>query len=273
MSKLYMFILVFFCGAAFGQEREIAITIDDLPLVASKMNTPANEARSIERFTNIVNAFKDNQVPVTGFVIAGAIEKDQWAFLQQFRDAGFELGNHTYSHPNLNGMSAEKYIADVDRADKKLSPILTSPKYFRYPYLAEGNKKTKPEVMEYLTEHGYTVAPVTIDSKDYAFNERVYRTPYRQREKFIAKIKQQYLDFIWKQTLRAEKFAKPGVPAKQILLLHANLINSYLLNDVLQMYKQNGYKFISLTEALQNPAPEIIFPANEKVEQSSAEGV
>ncbi|OGV29616.1 MAG: polysaccharide deacetylase [Legionellales bacterium RIFCSPHIGHO2_12_FULL_35_11] len=264
LSCLLLFLLV--TSQCFSQSinatREIAITIDDLPLVASKMDTPGNQQRSTERFTKIVQAFSENNVPTTGFVIAGAIGKGQWAFIEQFRDAGLMIGNHTYSHFNLNNMSAEKYIADVDRADKKLAPVLTTPKYFRYPYLAEGSKLTKPKVLAYLVEHHYTIAPVTIDSKDYRFNEQLYHVPYRTREAYINKIKPAYLAYIWSQTLKAELRAK-GQPVKQILLIHANLLNSYVLGDIIQMYKKNGYTFISLTEALKNPAPALSFPAME----------
>jgi len=242
--------------SSFASPREIAITIDDLPLVASKMNTPGNQQRATERFDSIVKVLRDNHIPATGFVIAGAIEKGQMAFLKEFVDAGLGLGNHTYSHRNLNRMSSDAYIADVDKADKILTPLMTTPKYFRYPYLAEGTKETKPKVLAYLTEHGYTIAPVTIDSKDFQFNERLYKVPFRSRVDYIMKFKPTYLAFIWKQTLAAEKRAK-GKPVKQILLIHANLLNSYLLGDVIEMYKKNGYTFISLAEALKNPAPDI----------------
>lgn len=260
MLKRLLFSFVLFSSACSAQEREIAITIDDLPLVASRMNTDANRQRSIDRFTAIVQAFEKYKVPATGFVIAGAIAKGQWAFLEQFKNAGLMLGNHTYSHYNLNTMSAEKYIADIDRADKILAPIISTPKYFRYPYLAVGNKNSKPKVLAYLKDHDYIVAPVTIDSKDFAFNERLYKVPFRSREQYIQKLKPEYLAYIWKQTLRAEKNS-PSTESKQILLIHANLLNSYLLGDILEMYQKNGYKFISLTDALKNPAPQLLFPA------------
>lgn len=262
MKKIAAIGLLLCAVQCIGQTREIAITIDDLPLVASKMNTPGNQQRSIERFNKIIQAFVDNKVPATGFIIAGAIEKGQWSFLEDFRKAGLELGNHTYSHHSLNQMGADQYIADIDRADKIIAPLMTEPKYFRYPYLAEGNKVSKPKVMQYLTEHGYTVAPVTIDSKDFEFNEQLYRIPYRAREKNINQVKKRYLAYIWNATLKAEKKAN-GRPVKQILLIHANLLNSYVLGDLLQMYKQNGYTFITLTEALKNPAPALTFPAIE----------
>lgn len=251
--------LALFSSTALAQFREIAITIDDLPLVASQMNTPANQQRSTERFNKIIEAFQNYHVPATGFVIAGAIEKGQWAFLERFRDAGFALGNHTYTHKSVGQLGAEKYITDVDKADKKLATILTTPKYFRYPYLAEGSGQSKQSVIDYLNANHYTIAPVTIDSKDFQFNEQLYKVPYRLREGYISKLKQRYLSYIWQQTLKAEKRAE-GKPVKQILLIHANLLNSYVLADILEMYKKNGYHFISLTEALKNPAPAIILP-------------
>lgn len=243
--------------AGFAQTREIAITIDDLPLVGSKMNTPGNQQRATERFMKIIAAFKEYNVPATGFVIGGAIEKGQWDFLKKFQEAGLMIGNHTYSHKNLNTVGAEKYIADIDKADKKLENIMTKPLYFRYPYLAEGRGENKKKVEEYLASKHYTIAPVTIDSKDFQFNEQLYHVPYRAREKYIeTTMKARYLNYIWQQTLKAEKKAG-GKPVKQILLIHANVLNSYVLGDILEMYKKNGYRFISLTEALKNPAPEI----------------
>lgn len=257
MLKLLFLFIALFSSVCFA-EREIAITMDDLPLVASRMNTPGNQQRSTERFTQIVQTFQKYRVPAIGFVIAGAIEKGQWAFLEQFRQAGFMLGNHTYTHYDLDQVSAEKYIADIDRADKILTPIMTTPKYFRYPYLAEGNKAKKQKVYDYLNEHHYIIAPVTIDSKDFAFNEMLYKVPYHSREQYIQKLKPRYLAYIWKQTLQAEKRAH-GKNVKQILLIHANILNSYVLGDILEMYQKNGYKFISLTEALRNPAPPLNF--------------
>ena len=260
MFKSLFLFTALFSSICFSQDREIAITMDDLPLVASRMNTPGNIQRSTDRFNQIVQTFQKYKVPATGFVIAGAIEKGQWEFLEKFRNAGFTVGNHTYSHYNLNQMSAEKYLADVDKADKILTPIMTTPKYFRYPYLAEGVGNSRQKVYDYLDAHHYTIAPVTIDSKDYEFNEMTYKVPYHSRINYIQKLKLRYLAYIWQQTLLAEK-RNDGKGGKQILLIHANILNSYVLGDILEMYQKNGYKFISLTEALKNPAPALRFPA------------
>lgn len=256
MIKSLFIYATLFSSLSFAQEREIAITLDDLPLVASKMNTIHDQLLATGRFANIVQALSKYKVPTTGFVIAGAIQRGQWGFLEQFRQAGFMLGNHTYSHYNLNHRSAEEYIMDIDRADKLLAPIMTNPKYFRYPYLAEGSPLTQQKVYAYLNAHHYIIAPVTIDSGDYNFNALIYKIPIPLRGHFISLLKPFYLAYVWKHTLEAEKRAQEeGQGTKQIILLHANLLNSYLLKDILEMYQKNGYKFISLTEALKSPAP------------------
>lgn len=272
-------LLSIFNMPCFAEEREIAITIDDLPFVGSGTNTPANLKRTQDRFMAIVKALVDNQVPATGFAIGGAIAKNEWDLLQTFRDQGLTLGNHTYTHRSLNGMTAEKYIADIERADKVLAPVMSDPKYFRYPYLAEGNGEKKKEVQEFLAAHQYIIAPVTIDSKDYEFNAQFYRIAYRNRAQALKQFKKRYLAFIWKQTLRAEQKAQKysGKPVKHILLLHANLLNSLCLNDVIAMYKENGYTFISLADALKgNTAPVIndsnLFPSSpEEIKERKVE--
>lgn len=252
------------CFATEG--REIAITIDDLPFVGSGTSTPANLKRTQDRFMAIVKALVDNQVPATGFAIGGAVAKNEWDLLELFRNQGFALGNHTYTHQSLNNMSASKYIADIERADTKLASVMTEPKYFRYPYLAEGTGEKKQKVLDYLAAHQYTIAPVTIDSKDYEFNAQFYKIPYSKRAQNLNQFKKRYLAYIWKQTLAAER--RDGQPRKQILLIHANLLNSLCLEDIIELYRKNGYKFISLADALKgNTAQPLI--NNAKSEKDS----
>jgi peptidoglycan-N-acetylglucosamine deacetylase len=233
----------------------VAITIDDLPFVGTGSDSRALD-RTQKRFLKLVQHLVDNKVPATGFVIANSIGKGQWQLLEEFRNDGFSIGNHTYSHANLNRMSTESYIREIARADEILAPIMTQPKYFRYPYLAEGrNDERKQAILDYLAAQKYTVAPVTIDSKDYLFNERLLRIHWREREHYLSHIKNDYLNFIWQQTMRAEN-SKHNPYKKQILLLHANLLNSYVLGDIIALYRDHDYCFVSLQEALESNSQE-----------------
>jgi peptidoglycan-N-acetylglucosamine deacetylase len=227
-----------------AQKRVIAITIDDLPFVGKSKNLHLNM---------ILDAIKTNDIPVTAFVIAGEIEPKNWQMLHKFREAGLGLGNHTLSHINLNKVDTMAYIQDIEAADKILLPVLTEPRYFRYPYLAmsEGNKKNK--VLKYLAAKNYQIAPITIDSKDFIFNQLLLAVPAKERRGFLKVLKPCYLYFLWQQTLKAEKKHQ-----SQILLIHANLLNAYVLPDIINLYRKKGFSFISLGDALktfhENPA-------------------
>lgn len=240
---LTLLLLFTIANNSFAQKRELAITIDDLPFVGESQNFHLNM---------IIEAFKTNAVPATGFIIAREVTAQNLPMLRKFQEAGLGLGNHTLSHANLNRMSPEAYIQDIATADKILSPVLTEPKFFRYPYLAmsQGNKKDK--VIRFLSSKNYQIAPISIDSKDFVFNQLLLSVPQNERRKFLEVLKPCYLDFIWQQTLKAEEHTryirKPD--QAQILLIHANLLNAYVLPDIINLFKQNGFSFVSLENAL-----------------------
>ncbi|KTD08991.1 polysaccharide deacetylase domain-containing protein [Legionella gratiana] len=221
----------------------LSITIDDLPFVGEYRNFHLN--MMIETMTK-------EQVPATGFIIASEVRKNNWDILRKFRDAGFGLGNHTLSHANLNKMDAEEYIYEIQKADKILLPVLTEPKYFRYPYLAMSSGRKKEDILCYLAQKNYHVAPITIDSKDFVFNQRLLSVPEINRRAYLDELKPFYLDFIWQQTLRAEEHNQfhHNNDQAQILLIHANLLNAYVLPDIIHLYQQKGYAFVSLENAL-----------------------
>ncbi|AHE67187.1 putative xylanase/chitin deacetylase [Legionella oakridgensis ATCC 33761 = DSM 21215] len=82
----------FLTNVSVAQNRQVAITIDDLPFVGESKNFHLNM---------IIESFKDNEVPATGFIIANNVKPENWPVLRKFRDAGLGLGNHTSSHINL----------------------------------------------------------------------------------------------------------------------------------------------------------------------------
>lgn len=227
----------------FSSKKTISITIDDLPFVGEYRNF---------HLKMMIDTMTKEHIPATGFIIAKEVRKNNWETLRQFRDAGFGLGNHTLSHANLNKVNTQDYIHEIQLADKILLPVLTEPKYFRYPYLAMSSGQKKEDILCYLAQKNYQVAPITIDSKDFVFNQRLLSVPEVNRRAYLEQLKSFYLDFIWQQTLSAEEHNQfHQNPAQaQILLIHANLLNAYVLPDIINLYKKNGYKFVRLQEAL-----------------------
>lgn len=260
--KYYFFSLFFLISTSipgFAQKKEIAITIDDLPFVGEMRNFHLNM---------MINTMTEQQIPATGFIIAKEVRPDSWVMLNKFRDAGFSLGNHTFSHANLNKLESTEYIKEIKSADKILSPVLTEPKYFRYPYLAMSTGAKREAILCYLAKKNYQVAPITIDSKDFIFNQRLLSVPELDRRTYLTEMKPFYLDFIWQQTIKAEEHTQyhRNPDQAQILLIHANLLNAYVLPDIIKLYKEKGYTFVKLEDALNtfkesihcskhNPAP------------------
>ena len=242
-ALLAFLLLISLTTLSFAQKREIAITIDDLPFVGEAQNFHLNM---------ILDSIKANEVPVTGFIIAKEVNSKNLKMLHKFHDAGLGLGNHTLTHANLNNMNSETYIQEIETADKILSAVLTEPKYFRYPYLITGVGRKKEEVMHYLLSKNYQVAPITIDSKDFMFNQLLLSVAQNERRHFLQVLKRCYLDFIWQQTLKAEEHNRynHNPDQAQILLIHANLLNAYVLPDIISLYRQNGFNFVTLTAAL-----------------------
>jgi peptidoglycan/xylan/chitin deacetylase (PgdA/CDA1 family) len=236
-------LLILFTPMSFAINKQIAITIDDLPFVGEAKNF---------HLDRIITTLKEHDITATGFIIAGNIRPDNWPVLQKFKEAGLGLGNHTLTHANLNLLKPEAYIHEIDAADKILQPVLTEPKYFRYPYLATGSGEKKEKIKQFLTTKHYEVAPITVDSKDFVFNNILLGVPEKERRSYINSLKQAYIEFIWQQTKQAEERAHYPKKADQaqILLIHANLLNAYLLPDIINLYEQNGYTFVSLNDAL-----------------------
>ena len=95
-----------------------------------------------------------------------------------WHQAGLGLGNHTFSHPNLNRVTASEYIADIERNEAVLAEV-AGPRWeriFRYPYLHEGDTLQKRDaVRRWLTARGYQIAQVTVYFDDWAWNDAPMR--------------------------------------------------------------------------------------------------
>lgn len=215
--------------------QDIVLTIDDLPFVGEAVNLHLNM---------IIDVLKKYNIPATGFVIAGNVHHENWPVLQKFKDAGFGIGNHTLSHVNAQNLSAANYINEIAKADKILAPVLTNPKFFRYPYLITGEGAKKSKIQAYLAANHYRIAPITIDSKDFIFNQLLLSVPEKERRNFLLFLKPCYINFIWQQTLQSRLSHPTG--HTPILLIHSNLLNAYTLTDIIELFQKNGYKFVSL---------------------------
>jgi peptidoglycan/xylan/chitin deacetylase (PgdA/CDA1 family) len=165
--KLWLTAFVFFISATgFGQK--IAITFDDLPLNGA---LPPGVTRA-EIARDAIAILKKNHVPPTyGFINAKKLEGDaDVAEALKIWAAAEPIGNHTYSHPDLNANPPEAFEREVEQNEPVLE-LLAAPgadwHWLRYPYLHEGDTLEKRHaVRAYLATHNYKIAQVTMDWED-----------------------------------------------------------------------------------------------------------
>jgi peptidoglycan-N-acetylglucosamine deacetylase len=250
-------------GAALAQNkgREIAITIDDLPL-----NGPSFEVKRLDEMTRkLLYAIKKHKAPTVGFVNESQLyvtgETDaRIAILKTWVDAGVELGNHTFSHMGFENASLAAYQDDFIRGETLCRMLMKQKgqtiRYFRHPFLQMGKTLELEQAFEkFIAERGYQIAPVTIDSKDWMFLAAYASAKKQGDAKMLATVSEEYLKFVGLAFEYVEKTAGElfGQDIKHILLLHSNELNADNLDALLSLLKNRGYQFITLEQALTDP--------------------
>jgi len=254
LRQLSFSVLAFFLATkSAAHSKKVAITIDDLPVV---WDTHFPENQQLEIFRKILTALHKYQVKTIGFTIGGAIKNHQEQLLTEMLLAGHEIGNHSYSHPDFNNTTIDTYRNDILRGDEALSVWRERIRYFRFPYLHRGNTEfKKAEMASFLSGLGYKVVPVSILSRDWAYNADYIHAWKLGDEEKMQSIGRAYLQHIKDVTHTSEVLAdaKLGRTIDHILLLHMNFINSVYLEDVLDWYHHSGWKFLTTEDALTDP--------------------
>jgi peptidoglycan/xylan/chitin deacetylase (PgdA/CDA1 family) len=183
------------------------------------------------------------------------------AAIEQWLDAGFDVGNHAYSHPDLNRTPLPKYTDDIIKGEVVMRPLIERRRrkliWFRHPYLHTGpTPEAARGLREFLDQRGYRAAPVTVDYSDYSF-AGVYSRLLRRGDQATAdKVFQAYLDQVDLGFEHSERVSREllGYELPQVLLIHCNELNSVSLRESIARIRKRGYRFVSLEEALEDPA-------------------
>jgi len=249
--------------------REAAVTFDDLPVISVTGMDAAARRTMTRRLLAEIGALK---VPVVGFVNEyglygfghdrhGAPDRNGIALLQMWLDAGLELGNHTFAHTDLHATPTATFDADVIRGERATAKLLRRQgrrlRYFRHPYLHTGRDlATRQDVERFLAGRGYRVAPVTVDNDDYIFAAAYSKAAERGDARMMRRLTTTYIRYTKRVFHYSERLSVTlfGREIKQVVLLHANLLNADHFSDIARMMRQRGYSFISLDAALRDDA-------------------
>jgi len=260
-------LLAFAALSAHAQSRTVAITVDDLPCAnCAPINPDGSTQHGLMEATNrrLLAALLQARIPVTGLVVTETAEQagdTGKRSLQLWLDDGFDLGSHSYSHPDLSSISAEQMEAEIDRADAMLRPLLAANgrklQFFRFPYNHTGETEAKHDtIAAFLKSRGYQVATCTIDTSDYEFASAYARAIGANNLEIANRIRQEYLSYSATEIdfYAALNRQVLGYEPPEVMLLHDSLLNADALEDILALFRSRGYRFVSLAEAQNDPA-------------------
>jgi peptidoglycan/xylan/chitin deacetylase (PgdA/CDA1 family) len=243
--------------AVSARAQQLAFTWDDL---ASHSALPPGETR-VEIGRKLIAAMKEAHMPpVYGFVNGIHTEDEPLStpMLKEWRDAGLPLGNHTWSHTNLNQKPLAEWEADTLKNEAVLKSYMSGEDWhwIRYPNLAEGDTPQKREdARKFLGEHGYKIAGVTMSFGDYLYNGPYARCVAKKDATSIAQLEASYLaaaDATIDYTRGMSK-ALYGHDIPYVLLMHVGALDARMLPRLLKLYRDKGFTFVSMQDAEKDP--------------------
>jgi len=138
-----------------SQDKKIAITFDDGP---DPQWTP-----------KILDVLKQNNATATFFVIGSRGDLNS-SLLQEIVNNGNEVGNHTFTHPDISLISQEQFHIELNATQRLFESVLNRQSVlFRPPYGEDVEPDTPDQVLPLLfsSNLGYYTVGMKIDPQDY----------------------------------------------------------------------------------------------------------
>ncbi|WP_276479844.1 polysaccharide deacetylase family protein [Paraflavitalea pollutisoli] len=210
--------------------KQVALTFDDGP---DPTYTP-----------QVLDILKKEQVPAAFFVI-GVQAENNLPLLKRIYREGHEIGNHTFTHPNIAAVSAERAGTEME-ATRLLIEAITgrSTVLFRAPYNADSEPSTDAELrpISLSKQQNYYTIGESIDPNDWEPGVNA--------------------DSVYNRTIREYE----ENPSKGIILLHDAGRNRQATVDalprIIHYFKQHGIAFTTIAGLLGKTRDEVMPPVN-----------
>lgn len=226
---------------------QVAVTLDDFNIFDTPTLTGA------ARNQMILDALKSHNLKAAAFVNGKYFDNEKnLPLLRAWDERGHMIGNHSYSHFYYHNTELDIFTGDILRNEALLKQLPRFRKYFRFPYLKEGKTaEQRDRLRAFLKEQGYRNGHVTIDASDWYVDQRLRARLKANPNANTVPYRDFYLQHIYERATYYDELARKilGRSVKHTLLIHHNVLNGLFLGDLLQMFKDKGWKLISPEEA------------------------
>lgn len=183
----------------------------------------------ISKNTNLLLDILDTEKVKATFFVIGETLKDshKLATLKKVYERGHSIGNHTWSHPDLNRLDTKDIDREILDTQNGIDGMMKvkSTKYIRPPF-----GKIDSRVYAEIMDLGYTIVMWNLDFKDWNLK--------RSKKK------------MWAIYEKAISRANPSKDSF-ILVQHDRRIDSvWMVPDIIRLAREKGFKIVGLEECL-----------------------
>lgn len=177
--------------------------------------------------------------------------------LSSWNNEGHKIANHTYSHPNFSSkkISLDDFKTELLKNDSLINKYPEYYRYFRFPYLKEGNTPEKVNGFRaFLKEQGYKNGHVSIDASDWYIDSRLVKRLHENTNADVSGFKKYYIEHLYNRALYYDSLSRQMTKRSinHVLLLHHNLAAALFLDDVIQYFRSKGWDIMDADKAYQD---------------------
>ena len=240
-----------------GKEKKISLTFEYIPFMK-----PMGFFRARELSNMILRDLERESIQAAGFVVQSKVEDDlsTYVILDDWASRGHILGNQTWGAADYNEMEPQHFFEHIRDGQKHLRTIARAHplnfRFLRFPYLHEGDtEKKKKRIRKDLYRGSYRIAHVSVKTAVNFFNRPFVRSQTEYPEK-LETLKEKYLSHVMTSLDYAEKQSQAvfGRNIPHVLQLHMGVATALMLKPLIEALKSRGYGFVSLVDALDDPA-------------------
>ena len=219
-----------------------------------------------ERIRRLLAVLADKKIPQTAnFTVASELSDEQTVeLLKTFQARGNLIANHSDEHLTLSKIDSVKFKSDLESADKKLAEKFSLTKWFRFPFLDQGDTPLKVEqARSALRDLGYLHGYVTINDYDWLIDDMVIEALSKGEKIDFQALEKLYLEHMDECVEFYERLAREQLRRshKHILLLHMTDVTVMYLDRLIDQMRKSGWEFIPVSDAYTDPIAQQLPPA------------
>ncbi len=229
-----------------SKQKRIAFSFDDTP------RAPGAFLDVNQRPAMLLKALQDGGVKGAAFFTnPGRISgiNNGAATIFAYAADGHVIANHTNVHIPLSTVSADAFLADVDKAELWLKPHKNYRPWLRFPRLDEGRKDRikRDAVRAGLQQRGLRNAYVTADGWDWYMESRAKEAKRAGKAIDMTALRALYIETHLESANFSDRLAKRvlGRRPVQMLLLHDTDLAAMYVDDLAKALQADGWKIVS----------------------------